>query len=179
MLLLSLCPDRESAAQWDAQVGHPFRHILWAPNTSPAEQYARLGFTRSLQGVWSEASLGWYAEQSAAGVEQHSSMGQDVHQLAGDLVVDAAGGVLLPYYGLDNTDRPSLGTLLRAAAVASAGDDVAMRRCALQFAEGYMAALTAMSAGPGAGHGGGETQGLPESPAATADAAAVNAECVE
>jgi len=143
VLVLSLCPDVDTAAAWDSQVGHPFRHVVWAPDTPPASAYAQLGFRRSLAGVWSEASLGWYAEQSAAGVELHSSRGQDVNQLAGDLVVDAAGRLVLPYYGVDNTDRPSLGTVLRAAAVASAAGDKQALHARLQYVQGYMHALAA------------------------------------
>ncbi len=152
VLVLSLCPDADTARAWDAAVGHPFQHVVWAPDHPPAAAYAALGFTRSLEGVWSEASLGWYAEQAAAGVELHSSRGQDVHQLAGDLVVDAQGCVVLPYYGLDNTDRPSLGTLLRASAIASAGGDSAARQGNLQFVQGYLMGVAAAAPARGDKH---------------------------
>ena len=185
VLVLSLCPDRATAAQWDAQVGHPFRHIVWGEGVSPASAYAQLGFKRSLAGVWSEASLGWYAEQKAAGAELHSSLGQDVNQLAGDLVIDAGGRVVLPYYGVDNTDRPSLGTLLRAAAVASAAGDAAARHGNLQYVQGYLDGAGLSAALPEQVMGGAEGQAdSPAGPAAAAAAAAAAAggdetECVE
>lgn len=191
VLVLSLCPDVATAAAWDAQVGHPFRHIVWAEDTQPAAAYAQLGFTRSLAGVWSEASLGWYAEQTAAGAELHSSRGQDVNQLAGDLVVDAAGRVVLPYYGVDNTDRPSLGTLLRAAAVASAAGDEGVLRGKLQYVQGYLdgaglgsAAAASATSSAGAAHDAALLTSAPTAVAGTAPASsaqpqAAEEECVE
>lgn len=119
VVVLSLCPTPAAAAEWDEQVGHPFPHLQWAEATAPADAYAAFGFKRSLAGVWGAQSLGWYAQQAAAGRELQSSRGQDVHQLAGDVVVSAEGTVVLPYYGLDNTDRPGVTTLAWAAAVAA------------------------------------------------------------
>lgn len=127
VVVVSFMQSAELAETWSQQVGVGFAHARDpAPGGSAGEVYSEaFRFRRSVAGVWSSASLGFYAEQKAAGRELESSHGQDVNQLAGDMVVGSDGRMLMAYYSKDNTDRPSVDALLAAVARDPAAQSVA------------------------------------------------------
>ncbi|CAE7239264.1 unnamed protein product [Symbiodinium sp. KB8] len=118
VVVVSFMQSAGLAEKWSRQVGAGFAHARDpAPGGAAGTVYSEsFRFRRSVAGVWSSASLGFYAEQKAAGRELESSHGQDVNQLAGDMVVGSDGRMLLAYYSKDNTDRPSVDELLAAVA---------------------------------------------------------------
>lgn len=129
VVVVSFMQDEGLADCWSRQVGAGFEHAI-APGADGAAGplYGdAFRFRRSVAGVWSAESLGFYAEQRAAGRELESSHGQDVNQLAGDFVIGPDGRVVLPYYSRDNTDRPSVDEIIEAVessreGAAQAGD---------------------------------------------------------
>jgi hypothetical protein len=83
--------------------------------------YAAFGFGRSVAGTWGFESLRFYASAALSGREMHSSHGGDVHQMGGDVVLDAAGRVVLAHYSRSSVDRPSVAALLEACRRAAGG----------------------------------------------------------
>lgn len=130
--MVSFMQSAELALEWSGQVGAGFAHAF-APGVAGAAGplYSdAFRFRRSVAGVWSQESLGFYAAQKAKGRELEPSKGQDVNQLAGDMVVARDGTIALAYYSRTNTDRPTMEQLLEAcgtaeslAAATSSGDD--------------------------------------------------------
>lgn len=110
VLVLSFCPDLETAQRWDREVASPFLHLM-DPATpgvpgDAGPTYLAWGLKKSYKGVWSPESLRFYSEQKLGGRELHPSLGQDVHRMGGDLVIDGEGTVVLDHYSKTNKDRP-------------------------------------------------------------------------
>jgi hypothetical protein len=117
VIVVSFMQSPELAVEWSDQVGAGFLHCFssGADGAAGPMYTDAFRFRRSVAGVWSQESLGFYAAQKALGRELESSHGQDVNQLAGDVVIGADGTVRLAYYSRNNTDRPSLDMLAEAA----------------------------------------------------------------
>lgn len=110
VVVVSFCPDIETAQRWDREVGSPFLHVI--DPASPGvpgdggNAYLSWGFRKSFVGVWGPESLSFYSDKKLSGAETHPALGQDVHRMGGDIFLDGTGAVVLDHYSKTNTDRP-------------------------------------------------------------------------
>eukprot|EP00435_Cladocopium_sp_Y103_P052205 s373_g16.t1 len=116
-MIVSFCPDLQTAQRWDEEVGSPFVHLI-----DPSEMqgqagaaYQSWGFPKSFQGVWSPEALKFYCDERLHGRVLHPSQGQDVHQMGGDVMVNHQGIIVLRHYSKTSQDRPSIDLLLTRA----------------------------------------------------------------
>lgn len=75
----------------------------------------------SCRQVWQHSTLQYYGGQSAAGrplPAAYQGVEDDPHQMGGDFVLDDRGRLRLVHCSTSPPDRPSVPTLLRAAAEA-------------------------------------------------------------
>lgn len=115
VLVVSFCPDAQTAQRWDEEVGSPFLHLIDPSLEVPGHAgraYQTWGFRKSFQGVWSPEALRFYSDETLKGHQLHPSHGQDVHQMGGDVLLDQQGVVVFRHYSQTSQDRPSVEQLL-------------------------------------------------------------------
>lgn len=115
-MIVSFCPDLQTAQRWDEEVGSPFVHLIDPSEKGQAgAAYQSWGFPKSFQGVWSPEALKFYCDERLHGRVLHPSQGQDVHQMGGDVMVNQQGIIVLRHYSKTSQDRPSIDDLLTRA----------------------------------------------------------------
>ncbi len=77
--------------------------------------YRHFGLKRSVQGVWSVATLCSYARDRVAKVTPSPSYeGDDLHVMGGDFITDTNGKLVYAYPSKYSYDRPSVQQILAA-----------------------------------------------------------------
>mmetsp|Transcript_18955 Transcript_18955/g.41715 ORF Transcript_18955/g.41715 Transcript_18955/m.41715 type:complete len:162 (-) Transcript_18955:43-528(-) len=101
-MIVSFCPDLQTAQRWDEEVGSPFVHLIDPSEKGQAgAAYQSWGFPKSFQGVWSPEALKFYCDER--------------HQMGGDVMVNHQGIIVLRHYSKTSQDRPSIDHLLTRA----------------------------------------------------------------
>lgn len=117
VVVVSFCPDLQTAQMWDEEVGSPFLHLI-DPSETPGQAghaYQLWGFPKSFQGVWAPEALKFYCDEKLQGHALHSSNGQDLHQMGGDVMINHEGIIVLRHYSKTSQDRPSMEQILTRA----------------------------------------------------------------
>lgn len=117
VVVVSFCPDLQTAQMWDEEVGSPFLHLI-DPSETPGHAghaYQSWGLPKSFQGVWAPEALKFYCDEKLQGHTLHNSNGQDVHQMGGDVMINHEGIIVLRHYSKTSQDRPSMEQILTRA----------------------------------------------------------------
>mmetsp|Transcript_29055 Transcript_29055/g.47010 ORF Transcript_29055/g.47010 Transcript_29055/m.47010 type:complete len:169 (+) Transcript_29055:170-676(+) len=163
-MIVSFCPDLQTAQRWDEEVGSPFVHLIDPKENGQAgAAYQSWGFPKSFQGVWSPEALKFYCDERLQGRVLHPSQGQDVHQMGGDVMVNHEGIIVLRHYSKTSQDRPSIDQLLtRARELAKPAKPCWLRRLFWRLLQRSLAVLRDLRGLPNT------VEGPPKLPAAAA-----------